>query len=113
MAADRVEDTGAIIDVNPAWRFGIAAKVGHGLTTADAETVNDLYHGGWFNEPRRIEQVLPHAALGGRLIHGCQSSTEITMADGAVASPGADIYRFRADVAHFRDAWVAKNSRLA
>ncbi|MEV8153393.1 hypothetical protein AB0R11_12375, partial [Streptomyces fradiae] len=30
-------------------------------------------HGGWFNEPRRIESIKAHAALGGRLLHGCQS----------------------------------------
>jgi hypothetical protein len=33
----------------------------------------EVYHSTWFNESRRIESVKAHAALGGRLVHGCQS----------------------------------------
>lgn len=108
MALNRVEDTGAITNVNPAWMFGQAAKVVHDLDETEAETVDELYHGGWFNESRRIEQVLAHAALGGRLVHGCQSSTWKNMAGGAIVPFGADISRFREDLSRFRDEWVEK-----
>jgi hypothetical protein len=46
------------------------------------------------------------AALGGRLVHGCQSGTEINMAGGCVAPYGADIERFRSELGRFRETWI-------
>ncbi|WP_190853735.1 hypothetical protein [Actinomadura sp. RB99] len=57
MALNRVELSGEITNVGPAWMFGEAAKVVFGLTTAEAEMIDELYRGSWFNEPRRVEQV--------------------------------------------------------
>ena len=108
MALNRVEQDGTISNVGPAWLFGEAVKVVYGFTTERAELIDELYHGGWFNEPRRMEQVKAHAALGGRLVHGCQSGTEINMAGGCVAPYGADIERFRRDLGQFRDEWVRR-----
>lgn len=106
MALNRVELSGAISNVGPAWMFGEAAKVVFGLDTSRAEKLDELYHGTWFNEPRRIEQVKAHVALGGRLVHGCQSGTEINMAGGCVVPFGADIGRFRRELGTFRREWI-------
>ncbi|WP_433144949.1 hypothetical protein ACQPZ8_01175 [Actinomadura nitritigenes] len=108
MALNRVELDGSISNVGPAWMFGEAAKVVYGLGTRDAEKLDELYHGAWFNEPRRIEQVKAHAALGGRLVHGCQSGTEQHMAGGCVAPYGADITEFRRELGAFRHEWIER-----
>jgi hypothetical protein len=106
MALNRVELTGEITNVGPAWMFGEAAKVVYGIEGAEAELLDELYHGTWFNETRRIESVKAHVALGGRLVHGCQSGTEINMAGGAVAPYGADMDRFRLELGTFRHTWI-------
>lgn len=106
MALNRVESSGEISNVGPAWMFAEAAKVVFGLDIREAETIDDLYHGTWFNEPRRVEQVKAHAALGGRLVHGCQSGTEVNMAGGCVVPFGADIGRFRDELGTFRQEWI-------
>ncbi|MER6808798.1 hypothetical protein ABT299_05925 [Spirillospora sp. NPDC000708] len=93
MALNRVEMSGEITNVGPAWMFGEAAKVVFGLTTAEAEMIDELYRGSWFNEPRRVEQVKAHVALGGRLVHGCRSGVEVDMAGGCVAPFGFDRFR--------------------
>ncbi|HEY0539831.1 MAG TPA: hypothetical protein VGD53_15755 [Actinoallomurus sp.] len=108
MALNRIEQDGAISNVGPAWMFGEAAKVVYGLETSEAEKIDELYHGGWFNESRRLEQVKAHAALGGRLVHGCQSGTEINMAGGCVAPYGANIDRFRQELGEFRTDWIGQ-----
>jgi hypothetical protein len=108
MALNRVEVSGEITNVGPAWMFGEAAKVVFGLTTAEAEMIDELYHGSWFNEPRRVEQVKAHVALGGRLVHGCQSGAEVNMAGGCVAPFGFDVSEFRRELAGFRDEWVER-----
>jgi hypothetical protein len=106
MALNRVELTGEITNVGPAWMFGEASKVVYGIQGAEAELLDELYHGTWFNETRRIESVKAHVALGGRLVHGCQSGTEINMAGGAVAPYGTDMDRFRRELGTFRHAWI-------
>lgn len=108
MALNRVDQDGTISNVGPAWMFGEAAKIVFDLDTHAAEKLDELYHGAWFNEPRRIEQVKAHAALGGRLVHGCQSGQEQHMAGGCVAPYGADITEFRRELAGFRDEWVER-----
>lgn len=35
--------------------------------------LDEVCYSVWFNESRRIESVKAHTALGGQLVHGCQS----------------------------------------
>jgi hypothetical protein len=68
-----VESNGSISNVGPAWFFAVCAEKVFDLAAVDAERIDELYHGTFFNEARRMESVKAHAALGGRLVHGCQS----------------------------------------
>lgn len=104
MALNRVELDGRISNVGPAWMIAAAAAVAFDFSDAEAEQLDELYHGLWFNEPRRIESVLAHAALGGRLAHGCQSRPN--MSGGCVVPYGCDIDSFYRDLATFRTEWL-------
>ncbi|MFV2196179.1 hypothetical protein [Nocardiopsis sp. LOL_012] len=53
---------------------------------------------------QRIESVKAHTALGGRLVHGCQSAP--SQRGGVVAAYGTPMNRFRDDLAGFRDMWI-------
>lgn len=66
-----------------------AAVVAFDFSDAEAEQLGELYHGLWFNEPRRTESVLAHAAFGGPLAHGSQSRPN--MSGGAVVPYGLDV----------------------
>jgi hypothetical protein len=105
MALNRVELTGEISQVGPAWMIAAAAGVAFDFTAAESEQLDELYHGGFFNERRCAESVLAHAALGGRLVHGCQSSPN--MSGGAVVQHGTNMTKFRQDLAEFREEWLA------
>lgn len=50
------------------------------------------------------ESVKAHAALGGRLVHGCQSVPN--QSGGACVPYGASIEHFRDDLAQFRPQWL-------
>ena len=63
-----------------------------------------MYHSTWFHESRRIESVKAHTALGGRLVHGCQSVPN--QSGGACVPYGASIDRFRHDLGQFQDQWL-------
>lgn len=104
MALNRVNVDGEIPQVGPAWMIAAVAAVVYDLDEATAETLDELYHGTWFNEGRRIESVLAHAALGGRLVHGCQSSPD--MSGGCVVPYGTDIGKFRAELGAFKAEWL-------
>jgi hypothetical protein len=106
MALNRVELTGEITNVGPAWMFAEACKVVYGITGREAEVIDEAYHGTWFNESRRIEQIKAHAALGGRLVHGCQS--QANMAGGCTVAYGTDIDRFRRELSGFREEWISR-----
>jgi hypothetical protein len=105
MALNRVELSGEITNVGPAWFFADVAQVVFGLDDSDCTRLDDLYHGGFFNEPRRVESVRAHAALGGRLVHGCQSGPDLS--GGVVAAYGTDIARFNAALGAFKHKWRA------
>ena len=47
-----------------------------------------------------------HAALGGRLVHGCQSSPNLS--GGAIVPFGANLTRFTTDLTEFRAEWIAQ-----
>ncbi|MEU8954999.1 hypothetical protein AB0C93_11910 [Streptomyces sp. NPDC048518] len=104
MALNRVEVDGHLSNVGPCWFFPVATSVVFGFDEDEGERVDELYHGGWFNETRRRESVLAHAALGGRLVHGCQASAD--MAGGCVLAYGTDLVGFRAELASLRHDWM-------
>ncbi|MGO4419929.1 hypothetical protein AB4Z54_14645 [Streptomyces sp. MCAF7] len=106
MALNRVELDGHLSNVGPCWFFPVATSVVFGFDEAEGKNVDELYHGGWFNESRRRESVLAHAALGGRLVHGCQASAD--MAGGCVLAYGTDLAGFRAELDSVRHDWMDK-----
>lgn len=105
MALNRVRPDGSIANVGPCWFFPAATGVVFDLDEQAGQQLDEVYHGAWFNETRRIESIKAHAALGGRLVHGCQSAPN--QSGGAVVPYGASIERFRLDLDSFRDGWLA------
>ena len=106
MSLNRVELTGEISQVGPAWMIAAAAGVAFDFTAGEVEQLDELYHGTWFNEARASESVLAHAALGGRIVHGCQSAPN--MSGGCVVQHGTNMARFRSDLAEFRTEWLTR-----
>ncbi|MEU9022106.1 hypothetical protein [Actinomadura sp. NPDC048394] len=106
MALNRVEKDGTITNVGPAWMFPIACKVVYGLDQEGSRLLDELYHGTWFDEARRVEAVKANAALGGKLVHGCQSQAD--MRGGCVVPFGADLAEFHRELAQFGDDWIER-----
>jgi hypothetical protein len=52
----------------------------------------------------RIESIKAHVALGGRLVHGCQSVPN--QSGGACVPYGASLKTFRAELSRFRAGWL-------
>jgi hypothetical protein len=104
MALNKVEDDGSVSNVGPCWFFPAATGVVFDLNDEEGGMLDEVYHSTWFNESRRIESVKAHAALGGRLVHGCQSAPN--QSGGALVPYGGSISRFREDLAGFRDEWL-------
>ncbi|GAA3044414.1 hypothetical protein GCM10020000_25030 [Streptomyces olivoverticillatus] len=104
MALNRVEQDGHLSNVGPCWFFPVATSVVYGFTEDEGRKVDELYHGGWFNETRRRESVLAHAALGGRLVHGCQASAD--MMGGCVLAYGTDLEQFRTELSEMKNDWM-------
>jgi hypothetical protein len=105
MALNKVQEDGHIANVSPAWFFGHAIPLVFDLDEKLGQVIDEAYHGTWFNEPRRIESVKAHAALGGRLVHGCQSNPNLS--GGVVAPYGTDISAFRDELAAMRADWIS------
>jgi hypothetical protein len=105
MALNKVELDGTISNVGPCWFFPAATSVVFDLDEKHGGLLDEVYHSTWFNESRRIESVKAHTALGGRLVHGCQSVPN--MSGGACVPYGASVARFRDDLGQFRDQWVS------
>ncbi|MDA8370908.1 MAG: hypothetical protein M0026_13725 [Nocardiopsaceae bacterium] len=103
-ALNKVEDDGQISIVGPTWFFADTAQVIYDLDEPTTELLDEVFHGAWFNEYRRIEGVKAHAALGGRLVHGCQSAPD--RRGGVVAPYGTNMKRFRDELDSFRDTWL-------
>ncbi|MDE3721789.1 hypothetical protein PWG71_10350 [Nocardiopsis sp. N85] len=103
-ALNKVDEDGNITIVGPAWFFGDTARVVYDLDEATVQALDEVFHGGLFNENRRIESIKAHTALGGRLVHGCQSTP--SQKGGVVAPYGTPMDRFRDDLAGFRDEWI-------
>ncbi|GAA1863890.1 hypothetical protein [Myceligenerans crystallogenes] len=104
MALNKVREDGSIVNVGPCWFFPAATQVVFDVSEAKGNLIDEVYHSTWFNESRRVESVKAHAALGGRLVHGCQSSPN--QSGGALVPYGASIDRFRDELAGFRDGWL-------
>jgi hypothetical protein len=104
MALNKVELDGHISNVGPCWFFPAATSVVFDLDDETGGMLDEVYHGGWFNEHRRIESIKAHAALGGRLVHGCQSVPD--QSGGVVAPYGASMANFRNDLAQFKAGWI-------
>ena len=112
MALNKVEKDGHITNISPTWFFGEAIPAVFGLDEQAGRLLDEVYHGGWFNEARRVESVKAHAALGGRLVHGCQS--EGNLSGGVVAAYGTDITAFRDELTAMRPQWAkATRARAA
>jgi hypothetical protein len=105
MALNKVETNGHISNIAPTWFFGAAIPVVFDLDEQAGQLIDEVYHGTWFNESRRTESVKAHAALGGRLVHGCQSAANLS--GGAVAPYGTDISAFRDELAEMRSEWIS------
>jgi hypothetical protein len=106
MALNKVELDGHISNVGPCWFFPAATSVVFDLSEEDGQMLDEVYHGGWFNEHRRIEGIKAHAALGGRLVHGCQSAPDQT--GGVVAAYGSSMAVFGRELAQFKQGWIAR-----
>lgn len=105
MALNKVELDGTISNVGPCWFFPAATSVVFDLDNDTGAMLDEVYHSTWFNESRRIESIKAHAALGGRLVHGCQSVPN--QSGGACVPYGASITRFREDLSAFRSEWLS------
>jgi hypothetical protein len=106
MALNKVELDGHISNVGPCWFFPAATSVVFDLDDDAAAMLDEVYHGGWFNEHRRIESIKAHAALGGRLVHGCQAVPD--QSGGVVAPYGASMPGFRQDLGAFKSEWLQR-----
>lgn len=104
MALNKVELNGRISNVGPCWFFPAATSVVFDLDDEMGGMLDEVYHGGWFNEHRRNESIKAHTALGGRLVHGCQSVPDQT--GGVVAPYGASMAKFRDELAAFKEGWI-------
>ncbi|TDC22866.1 hypothetical protein E1265_14440 [Streptomyces sp. 8K308] len=105
MALNKVEPDGAISNVGPCWFFPAATSVVFDLDEVTGGMLDEVYHSTWFNESRRVESIKAHAALGGRLVHGCQSVPD--QSGGACLPYGAPVETFRTSLRAFRDEWLA------
>ena len=106
MALNKVELDGHISNIGPCWFFPAATGVVFGLDDEEGRMLDELYHGGWFNEHRRIESIKAHAALGGRLVHGCQAAAD--QSGGVVAPYGAAMPVFRRELDTLKAEWIAR-----
>jgi hypothetical protein len=105
MALNKVELDGTISNVGPCWFFPAATSVVFDLDEETGGLLDEVYHSTWFNESRRVESVKAHAALGGRLVHGCQSVPD--QSGGACLPYGTSIDKFRTELRAFRSEWLA------
>ncbi|MEV0975183.1 hypothetical protein [Microtetraspora glauca] len=76
------------------------------LDEGEAGILDEVFHGTWFKGDRRIESIKAHAALGGRLVHGCPSVPD--QSGGACVPNGASMETFRAELTGLRQEWLTK-----
>lgn len=105
MALNRVDQDGRARNVGPAWFLPACSQKVYELTDKESEFIDELYHGTFFTEARRVDSVKAHTALGGRLVHGCQG--QVNQSGGCVLSYGTSVEKFHLDLKSFRDEWMA------
>jgi hypothetical protein len=109
MALNRVSKNGIIKNIGPAWFFADCAQQVYGLSDQTACELDDLYHGSFFNEWRRIDATKAHTALGGRLIHCCGTSTSGGgHGGGVVVEYGTSSDNFHRDFKAHKQQWIAE-----
>lgn len=76
------------------------------LDGGEAGMLDEVFHGTWFKGDRRIESIRVHSALGGWLVHSCQSAPD--QSGGACVPYGASTETFRAELTGFHQEWLTK-----
>lgn len=104
MSLNRVDQDGRARNVGPAWFLPTCSQKVFELSDKESELIDELYHGTFFTENRRVDSVKAHTALGGRLVHGCQGSANLS--GGCIVEYGTSVEKFHADLKSFRDTWV-------
>jgi len=109
-ALNKVDTTGHICNIGPAWYFAQCSELVYSLTSAEASEVDELFHGGFFNGPRLRDQVRAHVALAGKLVHGCQGSGYGS--GGCVANYGTNIDQMQCELLELRPHFLSLLSSL-
>lgn len=104
MALNRVDQDGRARNVGPAWFLPACSQKVYDLSQKESEFIDELYHGTFFTEARRVDSVKAHTALGGRLVHGCQGN--VNQSGGCIVEYGTSVEKFHADLKSFRDDWM-------
>ena len=110
-ALNKVNLSGRITNIGPAWYFAQCARMVFGLSAADEQRVDELFHGGFFNGLRLREQTRAHVALGGKLVHGCQSSGN--GAGGCVVSYGTDTSVMQSELLNLRPRFLQQFDKIS
>jgi hypothetical protein len=103
-ALNKVDLTGHITNIGPAWYFAQTARKVYGLTNREEIRVDELFHGGFFNGLRQRDQVKAHTALAGKLVHGCQSSGHGS--GGCVVSFGTNLSQMQRELLTLRPKFL-------
>lgn len=103
-ALNKVDLTGRITVIGPAWYFAQCARTVFELDQIDESRVDELFHGNFFNAARLRDQVRAHVALGGKLVHGCQGTGN--GAGGCVVGYGTDVQRMQSELVALREPIV-------
>jgi hypothetical protein len=99
-ALNKVDLAGHITITGPAWYFAQCARVVFDLDRASEMRVDELFHGGFFNGSRLVDQVRAHTALGGKLVHGCQGTGNGS--GGCVVAYGTDVQAMQSELVALR-----------
>jgi len=110
-ALNKVNLSGRITNIGPAWYFAQCARTVFGLSSADEKRVDELFHGGFFNGLRLREQTRAHVALGGKLVHGCQSSGNGS--GGCVVSYGTDTAVMQSELLNLRPRFLHQFDQIS
>jgi hypothetical protein len=104
-ALNKVNASGHICNIGPAWYFAQCSELVYSLSASEASQVDELFHGEFFNGPRLRDQVRAHVALGGKLVHGCHGSGHGS--GGCVVSYGTDINQMQNELLALRPHFLA------
>lgn len=110
-ALNKVDLSGRITNIGPAWYFAQCARAVFELSADDERRVDELFHGGFVNGLRLREQTRAHVALGGKLVHGCQSSGN--GAGGCVVSYGTDTLVMQSELLNLRPRFLQDFSKIS